>query len=406
MKTLRGKPPKGAFPKGYVKIGRLLMEIKVDQVEKRSWTEIDLKQIERNFQIYKNHLRKNVSIMAVIKADAYGHGDVMIARTLSKMGVNLFAVSNIDEAVGLRNSGIVGEILILGYTSPKYAKTLSYLDLTQTVVSEEYAEELAKSQYKVKCQIAIDTGMNRIGISAISLDNAETAIRDISRKLIVNGIFTHLCVADSNAQADKEYTMLQLKRFKDIVDRICDLNLPYIHCYNSAGGLYYLEDSEFNDKIGNIVRLGIMLYGLKADRSMPIPQGIKPAMTWKSVISMVKNVPIGQSIGYGRTFTTKRDSRIATVTTGYADGYSRQLSNKGFVILAGKKAPIVGRICMDQTLIDVTDIPEAKMGERVILMGECDNLSYTADDMAEDLDTIGYEVICDITKGVQRFYLE
>ena len=167
-----------------------------------------------------------------------------------------------------------------------------------------------------------------------------------------------------------------------------------------------MENSEFNDKIGNIVRLGIMLYGLKADRSMPIPQGIKPAMTWKSVISMVKNVPIGQSIGYGRTFTTRRDSRIATVTTGYADGYSRQLSNKGFVILAGKKAPIVGRICMDQTLIDVTDIPEAKMGERVILMGECDNLSYTADDMAEDLDTIGYEVICDITKRVQRFYLE
>lgn len=382
------------------------MEIKVDQVEKRSWTEIDLKQIEHNFLVYKKHLRKNVNIMAVIKADAYGHGDVMIARTLSKMGVNLFAVSNIDEAVGLRNSGITGEILILGYTSPKYAKTLSFLDLTQTIVSEEYAEELAKSKYEVKCQIAIDTGMNRIGISAIPLDDAETIIRNISRKLIVNGIFTHLCVADSNALSDKQYTMLQLTRFKDIVDRIYDLNLPYIHCYNSAGGLYYLENSEFNDKIGNIVRLGIMLYGLKADRSMPIPQGIKPAMTWKSVISMVKNVPIGQSIGYGRTFTTRRDSRIATVTTGYADGYSRQLSNKGFVILAGKKAPIVGRICMDQTLIDVTDIPEAKMGERVILMGECDNLSYTADDMAEDLDTIGYEVICDITKRVQRFYLE
>lgn len=382
------------------------MEIKVDQVEKRSWTEIDLKQIEHNFLVYKRYLRKNVNIMAVIKADAYGHGDVMIARTLSKMGVNLFAVSNIDEAVGLRNSGITGEILILGYTSPKYAKTLSFLDLTQTIVSEEYAEELAKSKYEVKCQIAIDTGMNRIGISAIPLDDAETMIRNISRKLIVNGIFTHLCVADSNTLSDKQYTMMQLKRFKDIVDRIYDLDLPYIHCYNSAGGLNYLEDTEFNNRIGNIVRLGILLYGLKPDKSMDIPQDIKPAMTWKSVISMVKNVPIGQSIGYGRTFITQRTSRIATVTTGYADGYSRQLSNKGFMILAGKKAPIVGRICMDQTLIDVTEIPEAKMGENVILIGECNKFSYSADDMAEDLDTIGYEVVCDITKRVQRFYVE
>lgn len=382
------------------------MEIKVDQVEKRSWTEIDLKQIEHNFLVYKKHLRKNVNIMAVIKADAYGHGDVMIARTLSKMGVNLFAVSNIDEAVGLRNSGITGEILILGYTSPKYAKTLSFLDLTQTIVSEEYAEELAKSKYEVKCQIAIDTGMNRIGISAIPLDDAETIIRNISRKLIVNGIFTHLCVADSNALSDKQYTMMQLKRFKDIVDRIYDLDLPYIHCYNSAGGLNYLEDTEFNNRIGNIVRLGILLYGLRPDKSMAIPQDIKPAMTWKSVISMVKNVPIGQSIGYGRTFITQRTSRIATVTTGYADGYSRLLSNKGFMILADKKAPIVGRICMDQTLIDVTEIPEAKMGESVILIGECNKFSYSADDMAEDLDTIGYEIVCDITKRVQRFYVE
>lgn len=382
------------------------MEIKVNQVEKRSWVEINLKQIENNLLIYKSHLKKDVSIMAVIKADAYGHGDVMIARTLSKMGVNLFAVSNIDEAVGLRNSGITGEILILGYTSPKYAKTLSFLDLTQAIVSKEYAEELAKSKYEVKCQIAIDTGMNRIGISSIPLDIAETTIRNISHKLTVNGIFTHLCVADSPSTTDQEYTQMQLNRFKDIVDRIQDLNLPYIHCYNSAGGLKYLENTEFNNKIGNIVRLGILLYGLKPDKNMMLPLGIEPAMTWKSVISMVKSVPAGQSIGYGRTFTTQHMSRIATVTTGYADGYNRKLSNKGFIMLAGKKAPIVGRICMDQTLIDVTDIPEAKMGEKVILMGKCNSFSYNADDMAEDLDTIGYEVICDITKRVQRFYVE
>ena len=377
------------------------MEIKVDQVEKRSWTEIDLKQIERNFLIYKQQLKKHANIMAVIKADAYGHGDVMVARTLSRLGVNLFAVSNIDEAVGLRNSGIKGEILILGYTSPKYAKTLSFLDLTQTIVSDEYAKELAKTKYDVKCQIAIDTGMNRIGIKTEQLDVTEALIRNINKKLTVNGVFTHLCVADSFALEDKEYTKNQLIKFKDIVDRIQDLNLSYIHCYNSAGGLYYLDNSEFNDKIGNIVRLGIMLYGLQADRSIEIPKDIRTAMVWKSVISMVKDVPAGQFIGYGRTYITKHYSRIATVNSGYADGYIRRLSNKGFVMIAGKKAPIVGRICMDQILVDVTNISEAKMGETVILLGD----SYTADDMAASLDTIGYEIICNITKRVQRFYV-
>ncbi|MCQ2246594.1 MAG: alanine racemase [Bacteroidaceae bacterium] len=382
------------------------MEIKVDQVEKRSWTEVDLKQIEKNLQVYKSHLKKNVQIMAVIKADAYGHGDVMVARTLSRFGVKLFAVSNIDEAVGLRNAGIAGEILILGYTSPKYAKTLSYLDLTQAIVSEEYAIELAKSKYDVKCHVAVDTGMTRVGIPTTDANQAAQVIREMAQKLTITGMFTHLCVADSSTLEDKDYTMMQLSRFKAIADNIKDLNLPYMHCYNSAGGLYYLEDNDFNATIGNIVRLGIILYGLKPDRSNVIPKGIKPALTWRSVISMVKDVPQGQSIGYGRTFITQRDSRIATVTTGYADGYRRQLSNKGFIMVNGKKAPIVGRVCMDQILIDVTDISNVTMGDKVVLMGESGDLCYTADDMAADLDTIGYEVICDITKRVQRFYPE
>lgn len=383
------------------------MEIKVDQVEKRSWTEVDLKQIILNLETYKQSLKKkDVQIMAVIKADAYGHGDARVAHELTKHGVNLFAVSNIDEAVGLRNSGIEGEILILGYSSPTYAKTLSYLDLTQAIVSEEYAEELAKSKYEVKCHVAIDTGMNRVGIPATDPDAAANLIKRLSQKLNITGIFTHLCVADSNQDEDKAYTRQQLSRFKAISDRIKDLNLPYIHCYNSAGGLFYLEDNDFNKEIGKIVRLGIILYGLKPDSNNIIPNGIKPAMSWKSVISMVKNVPAGESIGYGRTFVTDHDSRIATVTTGYADGFSRQLSNKGFVMINGKKAPIVGRVCMDQILIDVTEIPEAKMGLHVTLVGTSYELEYTADDMANDLGTIGYEVICNITKRVQRFYIE
>lgn len=381
------------------------MEIRVDQVEKRSWVEVNLDQIVKNYHIYKKALAKNTQIMAVIKADAYGHGDAMVARTLSNLGVNLFAVSNIDEAVGLRNAGITGEILILGYSSPMYANTLHYLDLTQAIVSEEYALVLAKSGYEIKCQFAVDTGMNRIGIPSDNPQLAASIIRTFSAKLKVTGIFTHLCVADGTSEEDHLYTSKQLKRFKAVADQIKDLQLPYIHCYNTAGGLYHLKDDDFNKDIGNIVRVGIALYGLKPDKNNIFPEGIEPAMTWKSVISRVQRLREGEPISYGRSFITKRPSVIATVTTGYADGYNRLLSNRGFIMVKGHKAPIVGRICMDQTLVDVTDIPDVKMGDTVVLMGVCDQLSYNADDMAGDLNTIGYEIICGISKRVQRFYI-
>lgn len=381
------------------------MDIRVDQIEKRSWVEVNLNQIIQNLEIYKKNLKKDAQIMAVIKADAYGHGDAMVARTLSAKGINLFAVSNIDEAVGLRNAGITGEILILGYSSPIYANTLHFLNLTQAIVSAEYAEALARTGYEIKCQFAIDTGMNRIGIPSYDVKAAASIVRKYSHMLHVNGIFTHLCVADSIEKDDIEYTKRQLTLFKNVAAELKDLSLPYIHCYNSAGGLYHLENDEFNETIGNVVRLGIILYGLKPDVSDSLPKGIKPAMTWKSVVSLVKDLEEGESISYGRTFTTKRKSKIATVTTGYADGYNRLLSNKGFVLIKGQKAPIVGRVCMDQTLVDVTDIPEIKMGDVVVLMGESDGLNYNADDLAKDLDTIGYEIVCNISKRVQRFYV-
>lgn len=381
------------------------MEIRVDQIEKRSWIEVNINQIVQNLEVYKNNLKKDVQIMAVIKADAYGHGDAMVARALSAKGVSLFAVSNIDEAVGLRNAGITGEILILGYSSPIYANTLHYLNLTQAIVSAEYAEALARTGYELKCQFAIDTGMNRIGIPSYDAKKTASIVRGFRRNLCVNGIFTHLCVADSNVSEDIAYTKRQLSLFKGVADELNDLNLPYVHCYNSAGGLYHLKNDDFNKNIGDIVRLGIILYGLKPDVSDSLPEGIKPAMTWKSVISLVKVLEKGESISYGRTFTTSRRSIIATVTTGYADGYNRLLSNRGFVMIKGHKAPIVGRICMDQTLVDVTDIPDVKMGDVVILMGEDGVLSYNADDMAKDLNTIGYEIVCNISKRVQRFYV-
>lgn len=378
------------------------MEIHVSQIERRSWIEINLSQIRENYLIYKRSLRHDAEIMAVVKSDAYGHGDVQIARMLSGIGVSMFAVSNIDEAVGLREAGINGEILILGYTSPRYARTLVEYGLTQAIVSDEYAKQLVESGNKVKCQVAIDTGMNRIGIDGDDAENCEKLIRQYCKVLDVNGIFTHLCVADSNSDDDKDFTVSQLEKFQAVAHKIKDLDLPFIHCMNSAGGMRYSSE-RFTD-ISRIIRLGIVLYGLKPGDDVVLPDGITPAITWKTVISMVKDVKAGEYIGYGRSFKVTKDSRIATIATGYADGLNRLFSNRGFVIINGKKAPIVGKVCMDQTLVDVTDIHDVEAGMHAVIIGRSGDVVYTADDMAADLGTIGYEVICNITKRVQRFY--
>lgn len=376
------------------------MEIRINQVEKRSWVEVDVAQLRKNYRIYKSQLNDDTQIMAVIKADAYGHGDVMVAKMLAEEGCKLFAVSNIDEAVGLRNAGIEGEILILGYSSVKYAKTMKFLDLTQAIVSEEYADALASTGLKNKCQFAVDTGMNRIGLDADNPKGCEHIIRKYKDSLDINGIFTHLCVADSNTNGDEEFTLSQLKKFDGIALLVKDLNLPFVHCLNSAGGLYYQDQCENN----RIVRLGIVLYGLKPDITNTIPDGIKSPLRWMSVVSMVKDVKIGETLGYGRTFKVEKPMRVATVTTGYADGFNRNLSNRGFVLLHGQKAPIVGRICMDQTLVDVTHIEGVKMGDKATILGVDGEVEYNADDMAQELGTIGYEVLCNISKRVQRFY--
>ena len=380
------------------------MKIRANQIEKRSWVEVDLSQIKANYLLYKEALKRDAAIMAVIKADAYGHGDVQVARVLSDLGCDLFAVSNIDEAVGLRDAGIKGEILVLGYSSPFYAKTLYDLDLTQAIVSDEYAKQLANTGLKIKCQFAVDTGMNRIGIDGDDPQECERIIRSHIEDLNVNGLFTHLCVADGDKPSEEEFTYAQLNKFHAIVDRVCDLDLHFVHCCNSAAGLRYLDNNPFFDKIGDIVRLGIVLYGLKPSEHVTIPDGIKPALTWKSVISMVKHCHVGETIGYGRTFIVEKESVIATVATGYADGLSRALSNKGFVLINGQKAPIIGNICMDQTMVDVTNIPNVKMGTHVIIIGSFGGKFLTVDEMAESLDTINYEILCKVSKRVQRFY--
>lgn len=364
---------------------------------KRSWTEINLDAILQNIKLYQEKLPERCKVMAVVKADAYGHGAVEVSRALQEAGITDFAVSNVLEAVELREAGIKGQILILGYTPIEELELLIKYDITQAIISSDYADDLIASNHHIKCQYAIDTGMNRIGLDADKIGECEKEIRRVAEKLQFTGLFTHLCVADT--PSEDGFTSLQQEKFKRVVEAVKDLHLPYIHSLNSAGGLWH------QDGFSNLNRLGIIMYGLKPDYLNSLPAGIEPAMEWKSVISMVKSVHPGETIGYGRTYTVEKEMRIATIPTGYADGYNRALSNKGYVLIGGKRAPIVGRVCMDQFMVDVTDIQDVKAYDEVVLIGKSGDEILTADDMAQMLGTIGYEVVCDVGKRVQRVYL-
>ena len=369
------------------------------ELSKRCWTEINLSIIVRNYQIYKNNLPENKKIMAVVKADAYGHGDIEVAAALQKEGVTDFAVATIDEAVKLRQSGIKGQILILGYTPVDKAEKLIEYDITPAIPDQYYAEKLSQKHLPVKVHFALDTGMNRIGLDADNPDYCDKIIRKYKDELNITGLFTHLCVADSDDQESKRFTKNQIEKFERVINKIADLNLPYNHCLNSASGLWH------DCKKSVFARLGIVLYGLKPDYKNSLPQGIMPGLSWYSVVSMVKQVHAGETIGYGRTFTASKEMKIATVCAGYADGYNRMLSNKYFVLINGKKAPITGRICMDQFMVDVTDIPDVEMGTKVILIGKSGEEEITADEMADCIGTIGYEIVCNISKRVNRAFI-
>ena len=357
----------------------------------RSWVEINTETIAGNYHICERLLRPGQEIMAVVKADAYGHGDSETAKLLQREGCRHFAVSNIEEAINVRKGGATGQILILGYTPVSRADDLLQYDITQTLLDESFAEAFADRG--IKAQFAIDTGMNRIGLNASDPEYCEKIIRSYAKRFRLTGIFTHFAVADT--ASENAFTMQQTEKFREVADRVRDLKLPYIHTANSAAGLMHNE-------FGNLWRLGIVMYGLKPDISNVLPEGIRPALTWKSVISMIHTADEDTTVSYGRTFRTDRKLRIATIPTGYADGYNRMLSGRGVVLIHGKKAPILGRVCMDQMMVDVTEIPEARREDTVTLLGE----GYTADDMAETIGTIGYEIICAISKRVPKVYLK
>lgn len=373
---------------------------------KRAWAEVSLPQLRKNVEIIRSLNSGSTEIMAVVKADAYGHGDEHIVRCLANdCGIRYFAVSNLDEAIAVRKFAPQGEILILGYTPPEYAHEISMYNIIQGVVSTEYAEALVQNAPQpIRCHIKIDTGMGRIGLKHDTPQQCAAEIAEMMKidKLSVEGIYTHFAVADSDDPDNVAYTDKQEKFITDTYDVLAaqGIKLPHLHFMNSAATCYR------NSERSTLSRAGIILYGLHPDVSLDIPEGLEPLMELKAVISHVKTVNKGDCISYGRTFRADREMRIATVTIGYADGYSRLLSSKGEILVHGRRCKITGRVCMDQLMIDVSDVPEAKAGDIVTLIGKEGDDRITADDLAQIYGTIGYEVVCGISKRVPRIYIE
>ena len=377
--------------------------------EKHCWAEIDLDALRRNYErICQN--AKDVPVCAVVKADAYGHGDVAVAKALSRCGAQWFAVSCLSEAMRLRMAGIRGEILILGYTDPSQARRLAKHNITQTVFSLEYAQALAdqtrkkgKPAREVKCHLKVDTGMGRIGFAA--RDDLERAVEEMGRcfeikGLKVTGLFQHFAVADSEEAEDTAYTARQQELFLQVLQRLEDKgrHIKTAHCCNSAGQLTHPEWGL------NLMRAGIILYG--EDPSSQVHcEGLEPVMTLKATVSQVKDLAAGDSVSYGRAFTADRPMRVATLCCGYADGYPRLLSGKGVVSLHGQAAPVLGRVCMDQMIVDVTHIPETKMGDEACIFGG-KGPQDSASAAAERIGTISYELLCGVSRRVPRIYRE
>ena len=371
---------------------------------KRAWAEISLSNLRNNVNVINEMIGENTEIMAVVKADAYGHGEHQVSRCLWESGVKYFAVSNLDEAIAVRNSCPEAEILILGYTPPEYGQTLADNNIIQGIVSSEYAHELVQYTSKsIRCHVKIDTGMGRIGLKYDTPSECAEEILRLSEyeKLSLEGIYTHFAVADCDDSENIEYTDKQEKYILDVYSELVSrgLKLRHIHFANSATISYR------NSTKSTLARAGIIMYGLCPNYPMEINKRLKSVMALKAVISHVKAVEKGDSISYGRTFIAPEDMVVATVTIGYADGYSRLLSSKGEILVHGKRCAIIGRVCMDQLMIDVTNV-QAKAGDIVTLIGKDGDDEITADELASICSTIGYEVVCGISKRVPRIFHE
>lgn len=375
---------------------------------KRFWAEIDMNAAEQNFNIIKKRLSEGTRICCVVKANAYGHGAVCLSRLYESLGADFFAVSNIEEAMQLRNNGITSPILVLGYTPVSCASILSQNNISQSVFSYEYARRLNECAMadgvRVKVHIKLDSGMGRIGFDSIRAgERAREELFDACNLegLYNEGIFTHFAVADEGEDG-REYTRTQYERFMNTVKYLENNGIRFEikHCANSATIFSYPEYHL------DMVRAGVVLYGLAPSKKVEGCEGLVPVMSLRSVVSMIKDIEKGDAVSYGCTFRAEKRTRIATAPIGYADGYWRSNSeNKTEVLIHGKRVNIVGRVCMDQLMLDVSRVGEVKEGDLITVIGRDGADVITADELAAKNGTINYEMICAVGERVPRFYI-
>jgi alanine racemase len=368
------------------------------------WAEINLDNLAHNIKEVRRVTKKDALVTAVVKANAYGHGSIMAAKIFLENGADRLAVATLSEGIELRRAGIKAPILILGCTPEHQAKFAIENDIIQTVCSYENAKvlsDIAKSMDDIaKIHIKIDTGMSRIGFRVEEKTIDEIVKISKLSNLYMEGIFTHFAKAD---EKDKTFTEKQFEKFQWVIDKLekRDIHIPIKHVSNSAG---IIDLPQYNL---DMVRGGIMIYGLYPSNEVCKDRvSLKPAMKLKAKISNLKVVPKRTGISYGQIFITNRESKIATIPIGYADGFTRLLTSKGEVSIKGNRVPIVGNICMDQCMVDVTDIPDVEIGDEVILFGDGKDNSPHIDEIAKKLGTINYEIVCMVGRRVPRVYIK
>ncbi|MFH0764612.1 MAG: alanine racemase, partial [Candidatus Omnitrophota bacterium] len=363
-----------------------------------TWAEIDLAAIEYNYKQVRRLVGKSTNIMVVVKANAYGHGTVEVSAVLEKLGVDYLGVATTDEAVRLRDHGIKTPILVLGSVLPEEVRVLIEKDITLTLCSDDLLEAIRKEisdGHRAKVHIKIDTGMGRIGIWH---EEALNFIKNLAqdKKVFIEGIYTHF----SSAGRDDFFTNYQIEAFEKLLTQLegFDVRIPLKHAANSIATV------DFKRSHMNLVRPGLIIYGMYPKYTFPKLIKLKPAMSLKTKIVYIKEMPPGRSISHGRTYVTQKHTRIATAPIGYADGYARSLSNKADVLVRGKRAKVVGKVTMDQMMIDVGHIKNAKVGDEVVLIGRQGRNEIRTEKLARLAETIAYEFICGISNRVPRVY--
>jgi alanine racemase len=376
-------------------------QIIVSRAERPTWVEIDLGAIANNTRRIKSLVGERVQVLVSLKADAYGHGAVKVARTVLHNGATMLGVATLSEATPLREAGITAPILVFGYLPPWQMREAVRQQVTVTIYTHEAAQALSRAALAldstVRVHLKVDTGMGRLGVRAEQVDEIVALARTLADLpgLVFEGLYTHLASADA---ADKTYTHMQLQRFQFVLHALeqAGLRPPLVHAANSAATLS-VPEARFD-----LVRPGIAIYGLDPSGEVRVPDTFHPALSFKTQVAQVKLVPEGECIGYGCTYTTTRPTLVATLPVGYADGFRRAPRTWESVLLHGQEAPLVGRVCMDQCMIDVTHLPQTRIGDEVVLIGRQGAATLTAEQVASRLGTINYEVVSEILARVPR----